>query len=395
MDKSKRKFIKTVLAGIGLTIVGGTIISNLPINRSQGITVDTNQEDEPTSDKIKIDVPDDPKHHWGFLIDISKCNGCEDLDPPEDDPMGLREKPRCSLACRKAHYYLMANPPQYWIRVYQQQENRFSEPFHFPKPCMNCENPPCARVCPTGATFKRKDGTVLINHKICIGCRFCMAACPYETRFFWYWEPTYQDEEEKQKVNSYEYSPEHPIPHKRGTVVKCDYCLHMAYNKRLPTCVTACPRGALYYGDLNQDAVSNGHEVVALKKSLDENGGYRYKEGENTNPSVFYLAAGFHNELYSKTNARIDIEIRPSKTINTSEICIHVYSETGKPIKSASIRVLRETFVGKLPIFEGITDSKGYLSCSCYSPQLNGQTIIAELTNPHKYKGLLRKKHVK
>ena len=392
MDRSKRNFIKKAIAGVGITIVGSTVLSQFPKNSSQGIFGQPNQEEVSSSDNNHNIVPDDPQRHWGFLIDISKCDGCENLDSPEEDPTG--EKPRCSYACRKSHYYLSADPPQYWIRVYKQQENPHASPFNFPKPCMNCENPPCGRVCPTGATFKRKDGTVLINHRICIGCRFCMAACPYETRFFWYWEPTYKDEDEKQEVKEIGYSPEQPLPHIRGTVVKCDYCLHMAYNGQLPSCITACPRGALYYGDLNEDAVSNGHEIIPLRKTLEDSGGYRYKEEEHTNPSVFYLQAGFREESSNTSEGNIGIEFLPSKTPELVEIQVSARSNVGSPLKSARIKVYRETFAGRLFVAEGKTDSEGTFKCSFYSPRLNGQKITAELVSTNQIKGSMVRKHV-
>jgi Fe-S-cluster-containing dehydrogenase component len=244
VDNSKRDFLKKALAGVGVTVIGGVILSqggNI-VGRIQESSTDNAQD---TTEQTSSTTPDDPERHWGFLIDLGKCNGCEDQPTPPNDP--TNEKPWCSYACRRSHFYVEADPSMYWIRVYEQQENPHAPPFYFPKPCMNCENPPCLRVCPTGATFKRKDGTVLINHEICIGCRLCMAACPYETRFFWYNEPI-----KEEGVENLSYSPEHPVPHSRGTVVKCDFCLPRAYSGQVPDCVSACPQGALYYGDLNQ-----------------------------------------------------------------------------------------------------------------------------------------------
>ncbi|MCY3412627.1 MAG: 4Fe-4S dicluster domain-containing protein [Candidatus Heimdallarchaeota archaeon] len=231
-------------------------------------------------------IPDNPDRHWGFMIDLNKCDGCENLSVPEDDPTG--EKPRCSYACRVSHQFMGAEPPQYWIRVYKLEETPGLESFNFPKPCQNCQDAPCVRVCPTGASFSRPgDGTVLINHNICVGCRFCMAACPYETRFFWYNNPPEVNEEELHM----EYSPEYALPHQVGTVAKCDYCLHNVYFGKLPHCVPACPNGALYFGDLNEDVVTNGKETIQLKETLNARSAYRYKEDEGTNPSVYYLPA--------------------------------------------------------------------------------------------------------
>ena len=168
MKLSRRSFLKTIIGGaaIGSTsIILANGVSGGFLTSSNSLTASDNGA-----------VPDDPNKHWGFLIDLSKCNGCVDQTAPEDDPTG--EKPLCTYACRKHHKYLTADPPQYWIRVYKFDDNPALNTYFFPKPCQNCEDPPCMRVCPTGATFKRKDGTVLINNEICIGCRICMAACP-------------------------------------------------------------------------------------------------------------------------------------------------------------------------------------------------------------------------
>lgn len=274
-NPSRRNFIKLGLFG---AIVGGVGYGLDKLN-----LLPTSESDIPNINPYNPNVPDDPKHHWGFMIDLSKCDGCENLDPPKDDPTG--EKPRCSYACRKYHYFMGADPPQHWIRVYELHGTEGLDPFYFPKPCQNCQDAPCKRVCPTGATYQRDDGTVLINHEICIGCRICMAACPYETRFFWYKDPPELDENAK-KI---EYSPEFAVPHTKGTVAKCDLCVHKVYDGNLPHCVSACPTGALYFGDLNEDVVTNGKETIPLKKTLNNRAAYRYKEEEGTKPSVYYL----------------------------------------------------------------------------------------------------------
>ncbi|MHA2224928.1 MAG: 4Fe-4S dicluster domain-containing protein [Candidatus Hodarchaeales archaeon] len=395
MDKSKRKFLKTAIAGLGVTVVGGVALSqNQKVNLLGVLNQPKNTSDE--TPKISTSVPDDPKHQWGFMIDLSRCNGCVDQDPPPSDendpgydPSG--EYPKCSYACRYAHYYLRANPYQYWIRVYQQQESPQATPYFFPKPCMNCENPPCLRVCPTGATYKRQDGTVLINHDICIGCRMCMAACPYETRFFWYWDP-----EIERDVTDYEYSPEHPLPHRRGTVVKCDFCLHMAYRGQLPSCVTACPRGAIYFGDLNQDAVSNGHEVISLRNTLEEHGGYRYKEDEHTHPSVYYLPRATHFEPDNKIDSSsLNIEIESNKDTDEIDVNVRALTEDGSIIKSTNVIIFRETSFGRVFVAEGKTDSDGCFKCNFSSSNISGQTLIAELNDSEKNTRKMVRKHVK
>ncbi|MHA2254329.1 MAG: 4Fe-4S dicluster domain-containing protein, partial [Candidatus Kariarchaeaceae archaeon] len=213
IDLPRRNFLKKGILGAGAVMLAGAGIYQV---NTQVQILPTSESDLPGINKFNPDVPDDPNRHWGFVIDLSKCDGCESLDSPEDDPTD--EKPRCSYACRKSHHFMNAEIPQYWIRVYKLEETPEIEPFNFPKPCQNCQDAPCQRVCPTGATYQREDGTVLVNHDFCIGCRICMAACPYETRFFWYNEPPELEEHAK----NLKYTPEFPVPHQRGTVVKCD-----------------------------------------------------------------------------------------------------------------------------------------------------------------------------
>jgi Fe-S-cluster-containing dehydrogenase component len=385
VDNSKREFLKKGLAGVGITVIGGVIISQGG-NILGRIQESSTKKAQDSTEQTSSGTPDDPERHWGFLIDLGKCNGCEDQPTPPNDP--TNEKPWCSYACRTSHFYVQADPPQYWIRVYEQQENPHAPPFHFPKPCMNCENPPCLRVCPTGATFKRKDGTVLINHEICIGCRLCMAACPYETRFFWYSDPI-----KEEGVENLSYSPEHPVPHSRGTVVKCDFCLPRAYSGQVPDCVSACPQGALYYGDLKQDAVSNGDEVISLRQKLETRGGYRYKEEEETHPSVFYLPPS-QTTINNKIEGELGIDIQPIKNSDDIKVITRVTTKTGSPIPSAMITISKQTKFGLLSIAEGKTDSKGHFKCSVsITPNQRG-IIRAEMAETDRYGRKMVRRHV-
>ncbi|MHA2089377.1 MAG: 4Fe-4S dicluster domain-containing protein [Candidatus Kariarchaeaceae archaeon] len=357
IDLIKRNLILKGMAGAAGLLVAGAAVQQFT---KYSIPLPTAESDlDIKSDNP--DVPDDPNRHWGFIIDLAKCDGCENLDSPPDDPTG--EKPRCSYACRKFHYFLDAERPQYWIRVYKLESTEAREPFNFPKPCQNCQDAPCQRVCPTGATFQRDDGTVLIHHDYCIGCRICMAACPYETRFFWYSEPPELDESAKH----IKYSPEFAIPHQRGTVVKCDLCIHNVYNNQLPHCVPACPQGAIYYGDLNEDAVSNGREIIPLHDTLNNRGGYRYKEDEGTEPSVYYLPLFDEvNKLEAKLEVRSENQLLDN---NTTTVDVSAKDEKGSPIGSAKIVIEKSTTFGTMVVAEGRTDYNGKFSCSLQKNQ--------------------------
>lgn len=213
-----------------------------------------------------------PSRKWVMVIDLAKCDGCK----------------KCTAACNKMHN---TPPDREWIRVFQMQDGENTAPYWFPKPCFHCDNPPCTKVCPVGATFKRQDGVVLIDNERCIGCRFCMAACPYSTRFFNWGKP------DNLTGSAGHYSPETGSPRRIGTVEKCDFCPEMAANGQLPMCVSTCAMGTIYYGDENEDAVTNSKgETERLSKLLEERAGYRYLEELGTQPRVYYLPP--KNRLY-------------------------------------------------------------------------------------------------
>jgi molybdopterin-containing oxidoreductase family iron-sulfur binding subunit len=111
-----------------------------------------------------------------------------------------------------------------------------------------------------------------------------MAACPYQRRFFNWATPEVPPE-----ASFAQYSPEYPVPAKKGTVIKCMFCAHYLADGKLPACVRGCPMKALYMGDLNENLVTNGVEALELSKLLDENNAYRYKEELGTQPRVWYL----------------------------------------------------------------------------------------------------------
>lgn len=207
-----------------------------------------------------------PSKKFVMVIDLAKCDGCK----------------KCTEACQKMHF---TPPDREWIKVFKMQDAESTTPYWFPKPCFQCDNPPCTKVCPVDATFKRQDGIVLIDNERCIGCRFCMAACPYSTRFFNWERP-----QEPPEVQNVPYSPEQSYPRRVGTVEKCDFCPHMIRQGKMPACVSSCPMNAIYFGDQNEDAVTNATgETVRLSQHLEDNSAYRYLEDLGTKPRVYYL----------------------------------------------------------------------------------------------------------
>lgn len=178
-----------------------------------------------------------PGKKFVMVIDLSHCHNLK----------------KCQAACNKAHF---VHEHQNWIKVYPMQEGEHEAPYWQPTTCMHCDEPPCVKVCPVDATFKRQDGIVLIDNERCIGCRFCMAACPYSTRVFNWEKP-----EARAELENVPYSPETSCPPKMGTVSKCDFCPDMTRKGELTHCVSACPNGVFYFGDMNEDVVTNGSET--------------------------------------------------------------------------------------------------------------------------------------
>ncbi|MFI5132710.1 MAG: 4Fe-4S dicluster domain-containing protein [Chitinophagales bacterium] len=228
-----------------------------------------------------------------MVIDLAKCDGCK----------------KCTEACQAMHY---TEPDREWIKVFKMQDADATAPYFFPKPCYHCDNPPCTKVCPVNATFKRQDGIVLIDNERCIGCRMCMAACPYSTRFF-NWSHTKAQPELAGMV----YSPEKSIPRRMGTVEKCDFCPDMIRQGKMPACVNGCPMDVIYFGDQNEDAVTNASGVtVKLSELLENNAGYRQLEELGTEPRVYYLPP--KNRKYPKPD--INAIGKEKKEIKTMDI---------------------------------------------------------------------------
>ena len=252
MDVERREFLKkAALAGIVTSISfssAGTIIDFIAKNAEAQAASDGSVRGR----------------KWVMIIDLKKCDGCK----------------TCTTACQSAHFIPFN---QEWIKVYD-LEDAFHEEYFFPRPCMNCQNAPCIKVCPVGASYYNEDNVSIIDHRICIGCRMCMSACPYGARSFNWAEPPHTPEE-----LAHTYSPEEPWPHMRGVPEKCDFCTTHASKGMLPPCILGCAPGALYFGDFHEDAVSNGQEVVKISDLIVNRQAYHYKEELRTKLSVYYL----------------------------------------------------------------------------------------------------------
>ena len=264
-DKSKglsrRDFIIRAVAGVGLA---GVLASPLTVFLKRAKAAEDSTKEALTGEtKPKTAA-------WCMVIDLKKCDGCVTIDTA----------PQCTQACTAMHYIPKG---QQWIQVFE-EELPGGGNYFLPAPCMQCENAPCVNVCPVAATYQTKEGIVLIDQRRCIGCRMCMAACPYQRRFFNWGKPELPPE-----AAAIPYTPEFPVGGTRGTVAKCTFCVQLLRVGKPPACVSGCPMKALYIGELNDDIASNGKEVVQLSRFLDENNAYRFKEDLGTQPRVWYL----------------------------------------------------------------------------------------------------------
>jgi len=150
---------------------------------------------------------------------------------------------------------------------------------------MQCDNPPCVRGCPVGATYKRTDGIVIQDDDRCIGCRNCIAQCPYSARFFNWSEPPHSSEELAKP-----YSVDYNYPHRKGVVEKCIFCPDMLKMGMMPDCASACKMGAVYFGDEYEDAVTNAKgETIQFSRIAARGAGFRLMEELGTEPRVYYL----------------------------------------------------------------------------------------------------------
>ncbi len=288
--KSRRKFLDkglklgliTALGGVGLSKLVSKLNAKpdeksyykMELMTTDGtlVQVDSSEVMEvkhsPDHDK-KYNVREGfPNRKFVMVVDLAKCKNAL----------------ACQRACNKGHYITGENA---WLKVFKMQESKDTSPYWMPTQCQHCDQPACVTVCPVDATFKRKDGIVLIDNERCIGCRFCMAACPYSTRVFNWNDP---DQGEIVLENEYEPTPDYcGKPSIKGTVDKCDFCPHQIVKNELPFCVTACPNGVFYFGDKYEDTVTNGDETLRLSKLLEDKAGYRLLESLGTEPSVYYL----------------------------------------------------------------------------------------------------------
>lgn len=217
---------------------------------------------------------------WGMVIDLDRCTGCQ----------------ACVMACKAENNVPAVGPKEAssgrtisWMQVLTETEEEHpgGKIQFLPRPCLQCDDPPCTKVCPVYATYRNPEGIVAQIYARCIGCRFCMAACPYNAKYF-NWR-TYQKEGPAQ-------NPDVSVRSK-GVVEKCTFCHHRLQKAReralaehrevepgeyVPACAEACPARAIVFGDLS-DHESEVSKLARSPRAM------RLHEELGTKPKVIYL----------------------------------------------------------------------------------------------------------
>ena len=279
---SRRQFASctaAAAAGFLLTACGPRRLREVPRERLHALVGELEKEYAAKyGEGVTVsDTGAQPGVLFAYALDISRCIGCR----------------RCEYACVEENNQ-SRDPQVHWIRVLSMdkesgvdfshsdpyyQPAQVPEPgrFYVPVACQQCRNPPCTKVCPTGATWTEPDGIVVIDYDWCIGCRCCMAACPYGARHFNWGEPSIP----KGSLNK----TMHVLgnrPRPRGVVEKCTFCIQRVRKGRYPACVEACPVGARKFGNL-LDPESEIRYIIDHKRVL------VLKEELNTMPKFFYF----------------------------------------------------------------------------------------------------------
>jgi molybdopterin-containing oxidoreductase family iron-sulfur binding subunit len=273
-------FAAALAAGFILTSCGPKRLHEVPKERLRKAITDLEREYKEKGEAVSIaDTPAQPGVEFAYALDISRCIGCR----------------RCVYACVEENNQ-SRKPQLHWIRVLSMEKDKgvdltHADPyynpaevpeegrFYVPVACQQCSNPPCTKVCPTGATWTEPDGITVIDYDWCIGCRYCMAACPYGARHFNWTEPAIPAGELNTKTHYLGNRPR-----RKGVVEKCTFCIQRTRAGQYPTCVEVCPVGARKFGNL-LDKNSEIRHIIEHKRVL------VLKEELNTAPRFFYFYA--------------------------------------------------------------------------------------------------------
>ncbi len=247
IDGGRRSFIGAAAGVTAVALAPGVVLHS----------VSAGPRSEPVTDAVR----------WGMLVDTSKCaDGCRACVEAceRENGLDLQTKPEGLSENKWQHQKAV------WIRKVQLQDNLTGRVTNLPLMCQHCEHPPCVDVCPTGASFKRADGIVMVDRHTCIGCRYCMMACPYKARSF---------------IHERVQNQLSRVPRGKGCVESCNLCVSRRdYGLDSTACAEACTaagHGAIVFGDLNDPAspISQALESIPsrqIREDLALNTGVRY-----------------------------------------------------------------------------------------------------------------------
>ncbi len=250
-DPTRRRFLSAAAAAAGVALAPGVTLYGVA-------GADPAAARAPGQPASAPGQPANAEVRWGMLIDVGRCaEGCDACVTACAEENGLRGQGRPEIDAQ-------------WIRKVELRDPDSGATRSLPVLCQHCAEPPCVDVCPTGASFKRADGIVLVDKHTCIGCRYCMMACPYKARSFVH--------EALRDQKTY-------APRGKGTVESCTFCVHRVDAGRTPACVEACADaggGAMLFGDLNDPDSEISRRVATyastqIRADLGLDPGVRYR----------------------------------------------------------------------------------------------------------------------
>ncbi len=232
----RRKFMKTLAGSVAVASVAtaAAVLSAPPVKPTKG----------------RKGLEKSHEMQYGMLIDLRRCIGCH----------------ACTVAC-KAEFDVPLGSERSWVEYVEKGKYPYAGRSFLPRLCNHCSVPKCIDVCPTDATYKRKlDGIVVIDVGVCIGCKYCILACPYDNRFL------------------------NPVTRFAD---KCDFCIHRVSKGLVPSCVNTCVGGARVFGDLNDPNTEISRLVATNPISV-------LRPEAGTHPNIFYIGADHTDSINSK-----------------------------------------------------------------------------------------------
>ena len=269
---NKKKKVKVELTRRDFLVIAGTAVGS--VAAAQVLTTGPlspfgSLKQDQLSTEVEHEEGTSSPYHWGMVIDLDKCIGCE----------------YCLRACTATND---VDPQKTW-NIVVEEKNSAGNTFYFSRPCLHCQDAPCVEVCPVKATYVRDDGLVIMDYTRCIGCRYCEVACPYDARKF-----NWEERTDAENPYAPTWGTAEVERRPRGVIEKCTFCVHRIdrglelglipgeAREATPACVNICPVEARVFGNL-KDADSKVSQKIAA------NATFRLREELGTEPSVYYI----------------------------------------------------------------------------------------------------------